>query len=45
MPSMREALAVVSDEGLDAMWGRHLAMHHRLGGQGRGAAGRLAARL
>ena len=37
---MREALAIVSEEGLEKLWQRHQDMHHRCaGGQG-GAAGR-----
>lgn len=27
---MREALAIVGDEGLSAMWDRHLAAHKQL---------------
>ena len=27
---LREALAVAADEGLEAMWARHLAAHRRL---------------
>jgi alanine-glyoxylate transaminase/serine-glyoxylate transaminase/serine-pyruvate transaminase len=28
--AMREALAIVAEEGLDSMWRRHTAMHQRL---------------
>mmetsp|Transcript_19465 Transcript_19465/g.49517 ORF Transcript_19465/g.49517 Transcript_19465/m.49517 type:complete len:419 (-) Transcript_19465:650-1906(-) len=28
--AMREAMAIVAEEGLDAMWKRHLDMHHQL---------------
>jgi hypothetical protein len=29
-PAVREALAIVSEEGLDSLWARHLAAHNQL---------------